>query len=95
MVRVLVEGFLKQAPHLRLDLPESRWLPLNLTWVAFFIFLGSVNIFVLHNFDDDTWVTYKTLGQMLLNMTFLVTQMLYLSRHISEVTPDSNSNSQG
>ncbi len=95
LVRVLVEGFLKQAPHLRLDLPESRWLPLNLTWVAFFIFLGSVNIFVLHNFDDDTWVTYKTLGQMLLNMTFLVTQMLYLSRHISEVTPDSNSNSQG
>lgn len=95
LVRVLVEGFLKQAPHLKLDLPESRWLPLNLVWVGFFIFLGSLNIFVLYHFDDDTWVTYKTLGQMLINMTFLISQMLYLSRHITEVAPDNNANPQG
>ena len=95
LVRILVEGFLKQTPHLKLDLPESRWLPLNLIWVVFFILLGSLNIFVLQHFDDDTWVTYKTLGQTLINMTFLITQVLYLSRHITEVTPDNPSDSQG
>lgn len=95
LVRILVEGFLKQAPHLRLNLPDNRWLPLNLTWVTFFILLGGVNLFVVYNFDDDTWVTYKMVGQTLLNMTFLITQFVYLSRFITEVTPDGNSNSQG
>lgn len=95
LVRILVEGFLKQAPHLRLSLPDNRWLPLNLTWVTFFILLGGVNLFVVYNFDDDTWVTYKMVGQTLLNMTFLITQFVYLSRFITEVTPDSNSNPQG
>lgn len=95
LVRILVEGFLKQAPHLRLSLPDNRWLPLNLTWVTFFILLGGVNLFVVYNFDDDTWVTYKMVGQTLLNMTFLITQFVYLSRFITEVTPDGNSNPQG
>lgn len=95
LVRVLVEGFLKQAPHLRLDMPDNRWLPLNLTWVTFFILLGCANLFVVYNFDDDTWVTYKMVGQTLLNMTFMVSQMLYLSRFVSEVSTDNNTNSQG
>lgn len=95
LVQVLVEGFLKQAPHLRLNLPDNRWLPLNLTWVTFFILLGCANLFVVYNFDDDTWVTYKMVGQTLLNMTFLISQFVYLSRFITETTPDSNSKSQG
>lgn len=95
LVRVLIEAFLKQAPHLRLELPDNRWLPINLTWVVFFILLGCANLFVVYNFDDDTWVTYKMVGQTLLNMTFMVCQMLYLSRFISEVSPDNNSNPQG
>lgn len=95
LVRVLIEAFLKQAPHLRLELPENRWLPINLTWVVFFILLGCANLFVVYNFDDDTWVTYKMVGQTLLNMTFMVCQMLYLSRFISEVSADNNSNPQG
>lgn len=95
LVRIMVEGFLKQSPHLRLSIPDSKWLPLNITWVLFFIFLGCVNLFVVYNFDEPTWVTYKMVGQTLINMAFMITQFIYLSRYISEVSPDSNSNPQG
>lgn len=95
LVRVLVEAFLKQAPHLRLNMPENRWLPLNLTWVIFFVLLGCANLFVVYNFDDDTWVTYKMVGQTLLNLLFMISQLLYLSRFVTEISPDNNSNSQG
>ena len=63
LVRTLVEGFLKQMPHHKLELPEEKWLPLNLSFVVFFVLLGATNIAVVYNFDEETWVTYKMLGQ--------------------------------
>ncbi len=95
LVRTMVEGFMKQAPHLCLNLPENKWRPINISWVLFFLFLGGVNLFVVYHFDESTWVTYKMVGQTVLNMAFMIAQFVYLSRYINEVSPDSNSNSQG
>lgn len=95
LVQVMVEGFMKQAPHLRLSFPPEKWLPLNISWVIFFMLLGGLNLFVVYHFDEETWVTYKMVGQTIINMAFMITQFVYLSRYISEVPADSNTNSQG
>jgi intracellular septation protein len=95
LVRKAVEGFLKQAPHLSLNMPEQKWAPLCLVWVLFFIALGCINLYVYDTYGEDFWVTFKLIGFTIINMTFFVGQFLFLSRYITEIEPDSNQESQG
>ena len=95
LLEKMVEGFLKQAPHLKLELPAEKWAPLNISWVIFFFLLGATNLYVAFNFEESVWVTFKFIGLTILNMVFVIAQFVYLSRYISEVAPDSNSESQG
>ncbi|MAR92397.1 MAG: septation protein A [Pseudomonadales bacterium] len=95
LVRKAVEGFLKQTPHLKLQMPEKNWGPLCLVWVLFFIALGVINLFVYFTYGEDFWVTFKLVGFSIINMVFFVGQFLYLSRYISETKTDSNQESQG
>ncbi|NPU94127.1 MAG: septation protein IspZ [Gammaproteobacteria bacterium] len=95
LVRTLVEAFLKQMPHHKLELPEEKWLPLNLSFVVFFVLLGGTNLLVVYNFDQDTWVAYKMVGQSILNMLFLLAQFAYLSRYIREEHNENNPETGG
>lgn len=95
LVRTLVEALIKQNTHLRIDIPESRWLPINISWITFFILLGCANLFVAYNFDEETWVTYKLVGQTILNLGFLIVQFIYLSRFIHEEHSENKPEAQG
>jgi len=64
------------------DLPDPVWRRLNLSWVLFFTALGVINLFVVYNFDTDTWVDFKLFGLMGLTLLFVVAQGFYLVRHI-------------
>lgn len=63
-------------------LPAAIWLKLNMSWVIFFIALGIINLFVVYNFDTDTWVNFKLFGMMGLTVMFVIAQALYMSRHM-------------
>lgn len=95
LVRKAVEGFLKQAPHLSLNMPEQKWGPLCIVWVLFFIMLGCINLFVYFTYGQDFWVTFKLVGFTIINMMFFVGQFVYLSRYITEIDPDNKQESQG
>ncbi len=95
LVRTLVEGLIKQNTHLRIEIPESKWLPINISWITFFIVLGCINLVVAYHFDEETWVTYKLVGQTILNIGFLVVQFIYLSRFIHEVHSENKPEAQG
>lgn len=95
LVRKAVEGFLKQAPHLQLSMPDNKWAPLCIIWVLYFIALGGINLFVYFTYGEDFWVTFKLVGFTIINMVFFVGQFLYLSRFITEVKPDNNQESEG
>jgi len=84
IVQRLIEGLLKQAPHLSLEVPQDKWKLLNLSWVIFFIFLGAVNIYVAKNYEESTWVTFKLIGMTLFNLIFFVGQFAYLSKFMQE-----------
>jgi len=90
IVQRLIEGLLKQAPHLSVDVPSDKWKYLNLSWVIFFIFLGAVNIYVAKNYEESTWVTFKLIGMTLFNLVFFIGQFAYLSRYMAE-DPESTS----
>lgn len=58
--------------------PSAFWHRLNLLWIAFFVALGALNLYVAWKFSIDAWGTYKVFGQTLLSMLFMLPQVMWL-----------------
>lgn len=67
-----------------IELPPLIWKRLNLSWVIFFCSVGFVNLYVIFNFDTETWVNFKLFGMMGLTIIFVLLQAIFLSKYISE-----------
>ena len=67
----------------QLELPAQVWRRLGLAWVAFFGFMGVLNLYVAFNFETATWVNFKLFGGLGLMLLFFLAQGLYLSRHMA------------
>lgn len=80
--RPLVERMLGAS----VKLPAAVWTRLNLSWVVFFTAVGVLNLYVVYNYDTDTWVNFKLFGLMGLTLAFVVAQAFYMMRH----TPDED-----
>ncbi len=85
LVQRLLEGMLKQTPHLELRVPSDKWAPINMSWVVFFLSLGAINWYVAFHFEEEVWVTFKFIGMTTLNIGFMIAQFVYLSRFMVEV----------
>ena len=72
-----------------ITLPAAIWTKLNLSWVVFFIALGIINLYVVYNYDTDTWVNFKLFGMMGLTIVFIIGQAFYMSRHMQTSTIDN------
>ncbi|MFC1536944.1 septation protein IspZ [Pseudomonadota bacterium] len=46
---------------------------------------GFLNLYVVYNYDTDTWVDFKMFGLMGLTLGFMLLQGLYLARYIKEI----------
>ena len=66
----------------QLQLPVGVWQRLNFAWVAFFAFMGLLNLYVAYSFSTDAWVNFKLFGGIGLMLLFTVGQGLYISRHV-------------
>lgn len=64
-----------------ITLPQSVWSRLNMSWVVFFVFVGLLNLYVVYNYDTETWVNFKLFGTLGLTAVFVVAQALYMTRH--------------
>lgn len=66
------------------SLPRNVWYRLNLLWSVFFIAIGFINLYVVYNFDTDTWVNFKLFGIFGLTLVFIVVQSFYIGRYIKQ-----------
>lgn len=64
-----------------IQLASTVWVRLNLSWAIFFIGMGCLNIYVIQNFDTDTWVNFKLFGSLGLTFIFILCQSIYMFRH--------------
>jgi intracellular septation protein len=64
-----------------IQLHDKIWLQLNFSWVVFFLFMGSANLYMLYSFDTNTWVNFKLFGALGLTLLFIILQGLYMARH--------------
>jgi intracellular septation protein len=81
LVQRMLEGMLESQAA---AVPFALWKKLNIAWSVFFIFLGSINIYIAYNFSTDVWVNFKVYGIMSLLLVFSFAQAMCLSRYLSD-----------
>jgi intracellular septation protein len=81
---VLKKNAIKAMLGEQLTLPEPVWGKVNLAWIAFFVAMGALNLFVAFNFSTDAWVNFKLFGGMGLMFAFVLGQGMMLSKYIEE-----------
>jgi intracellular septation protein len=59
------------------------WKQLNLMWVANFVVLGAANLYVVYNFDENTWVNFKLFGMLGLTLLTAVGQAVWIAARTS------------
>lgn len=79
--------FIRRALEKQFALPDPVWTRLNLMWALFFLFLGTLNVFVIYTLSTEGWVRFKFYGVTGLLILFAFVQAAYLSRHVD--TKDS------
>lgn len=72
-------------------LDAASWKRLNLMWVGFFLFAGTLNILVAYRYDEATWVNFKLFGLMGLTLVFALAQGVWIARR-SEASGASGAN---
>ena len=68
----------------QMQLPDRIWPKLNWTWVAFFAFMGVVNLYVAFNYSEKVWAAFKVFGATGLMFLFVVAQSLVLARYMED-----------
>lgn len=68
----------------QVKLPREIWLKLNAGWAGFFALVGFVNLYIIYNYDTDTWVNFKLFGVLGMTLAFIVIQSLMLAKYIKK-----------
>ena len=77
----------KVMPANELPLPDEVWRRLTWAWVAFFAFMGCLNLYVGFNFSLDTWANFKVWWSMGIILLFSLAQGVYMARHLPSTEP--------
>lgn len=64
--------------------PDAVWNRLNLAWVAFFVFLGALNLYVAFTYTFDQWVNFKVFGATGLTFAFVMGQSVVLMKYMKD-----------
>jgi intracellular septation protein len=79
----LIRGTLGQ----QIVLPDVVWQRLNVAWIAFFVAMGAINLFVAFVLFKDNfaaWVNFKVFGSYGLIFAFAVGQAMFLGKYLEE-----------
>ena len=71
----------------QLNLPEPLWARLNLVWVAFFVGMGALNLYVAYNFTEAFWVNFKLFGTLGITFVFFLAHGPLLMKYVEDKGP--------
>jgi intracellular septation protein len=64
--------------------PDAVWRKLSLVWIAFFLFMGLLNLYFVYFQSTEAWVWYSTFGDMGLMFIFMITQVYWLYPYLPD-----------
>lgn len=68
----------------QIQLPKSVWGQLNLLWVANFLIVGGLNLYVAYQYSEETWVSYKLYSAIGFVLLLTTLTALLVSPHLKE-----------
>ena len=72
----------------QLEVPYGIWTRLNYLWSAYFLVVGSLNLFVAYRFSQDFWVSYKLYSSIGFTIALSIITVVVLAPHIQEENTD-------
>jgi len=75
---------LARIPQKTFSFPDPVWRKVNLAWALFFLLCAALNWYVAGNYDEATWVKFKTFGFTALTFVFLLAHAPFLSRYMPQ-----------
>ncbi len=75
---------LARLPQKLIELPDPVWRKVNLAWALFFFGCAVLNYYVAENYDEATWVKFKTFGFTALMFVFLIAHAPFLHRYLPQ-----------
>lgn len=81
---VLRKNLIRAMMGKQITLPAPVWDRLNLAWIAFFVSMGLLNLYVAFSFDTGIWVNFKLFGATGLMFAFIIGQSLMLSKYLKD-----------
>ena len=86
---VLKKNLMRALLQEKMPLPDFVWNRLNLSWSAFFVLLGILNLYVAYHFSTDAWVNFKLFGTTGIMLVFILAQSALLSKYVEEEKKES------
>ena len=74
----------------QIELPPIAWTRLNQLWIANFLIVGALNIFVAYNFSQAAWVDYKLYSSIGFTLLLMTLTMVVVFPHMKD-QPDQSS----
>lgn len=59
-------------------LTDKVWSNFSYAWSIFFVFCGTLNIYIAHNMSQDAWVNFKVFGLLGLTIVFSIGSIFYI-----------------
>lgn len=81
---LLKKNLIRTMMEKQLALPEPIWSRVGFAWIAFFAFMGCLNLYIAFNYPTATWVNFKLFGGMGLMFAFVIGQSILLSKYIKD-----------
>ena len=81
---VLGKNLIRLLMEKNMTLPDAIWTRLNASWVAFFVVMGILNLYIAYSFSEAAWVQFKVFGGIGLMLAFVVLQAFMLAPYIED-----------
>ncbi|CAH0990462.1 putative intracellular septation protein A [Sinobacterium norvegicum] len=73
----------------QLNLPKKVWTRLSNLWVANFIIVGALNLFVAYHYSEEFWVDYKLFSSIGFTVLLSIITVAVLAPHLKDETKEN------
>lgn len=80
--KTLIERMLSEA----VELPTTAWRQLNWMWIANFTLLGALNLYVVYNYSEETWVTFKLVSIIVFTLVSMILTAVWIWKYLPKET---------
>jgi intracellular septation protein len=84
--KTLIQRMLGEA----IEMPTAAWRQLNWIWIASFFILGAVNIYVIYNYSEETWVRFKLVSIIVFTLVSMVITAAWIWKHLPKETQNES-----